>query len=244
MAHGRRFHFHPVASGFAAVGLAVLVSLGVWQLQRLDWKRGLIAAVEARAGPPAKPLAGVRDAFAADTDVHYQRVVVSGRYGAEEAHVFGTLAGKPGYYVFAPFRTDAGATLVVNRGFVPQDRKAPDRRPPPPAERVAVTALFRERERKQGLAAVFAPPDDPSANVYYARDPARFGFPGDPPDDWYLDSLGLETTADAPRGGTTRIDFSNRHLEYALTWFGLAATLIGVYIAYGFRGAPDDDARP
>jgi len=128
--------------------------------------------------------------------------------------------------------------FFINRGFVPEDRKpAAARKDGQIAGQVSVTGLFRYAESKPFLARLVAPPDDPEGNRWYSRDPAQFATKLSTPviDDWYIDSLGTETPSLFPRGGTTRLVFNNRHLEYALTWYGLALTLLGVFLVYSRR---------
>jgi len=233
------FHFRPVLTLVAASAMAILIGLGTWQLQRLEWKRGLIAKVEARIGADAAPFEGVEKLWSQNQDTEYMPVFQEGVFRHDlEAHVFGTLEGAAGYYIFAPLELPhpAGEAryLYVNRGFVPQALKNPARRPQGQGEgEVMVRGLFRTPEAARGIAALVAPADDPAGNSWYRREPARFaeaaGISALPV---YIDSFGKENSAPWPKGGTTRVAFPNRHLEYALTWFGLAAALFGVWLAF------------
>lgn len=233
------FRFRPVLTIFAAIGLSILLALGFWQLQRLEWKNDLIAAVEARVGAAPEPFAKVFAEWRAGRDREYSPVTLAGVFRHElEAHVYGTLEGVAGYYVFTPLRLESPAGVAdfvyVNRGFVPQELKAPEHRADGQVEGpVAITGLFRAPQDEQGLAALVALKDDPSANFWHRRDPSLFAaharLSAAPV---YVDSFGKENPAAWPKGGTTRLDFSNRHLEYALTWFGLAGALAAVWFAY------------
>lgn len=233
------FHFRPVLTLLAASAMAILIGLGVWQLQRLEWKRSLIAKVEARIGADAAPFEGVEKLWRESQDTEYMPVFQEGVFHHDlEAHVFGTLDGTAGYYIFAPLELPhpAGEAryLYVNRGFVPQALKDPVRRPQGEvAGTVVVRGLFRAPEAARGIAALVAPVDDSEGNSWYQREPARFAeAAGIPALAVYIDSFGEENPAPWPKGGTTRVAFPNRHLEYALTWFGLAAALFGVWLAY------------
>jgi surfeit locus 1 family protein len=238
-----------VVPGIAALlALGILVGLGSWQVSRLAWKNGLVAQVEQRTRAPAIPLPG-REAWprmsAARDD--YRKVTVTGRFRHEaEAYLY-HVAGdsrqadrsRPqgqGYFVLTPLVTAAGDTVLVNRGFVPTDRRDPATRAAGQVEgEVSVTGLIRYPEER-GL---FAAPDDPARRTFYTRDLAVIGR-----------SLGLDPAGTAPFsvdadatpvpgglpvGGETRLVFANRHFEYALTWFGLALTLVGVFGAYAFQ---------
>jgi surfeit locus 1 family protein len=236
------FHFRPVLTLFAALGFAVLIALGVWQLQRREWKLDLIERAEARLA--AEPIS-FDDAVAraaAGEDMEYQPIFVSGVYAHDlEAPVFGTLGGDPGAYIFTPLDapgSDGGRRFIyVNRGFVPQRLIALETRAEGDVKGEAtVRGLFRSAEHPASFAKMFRPADQPEQNLWFTRDPerlaARHNIETVP---YYIDSSGAENPAARPKGGTTQLDFFNRHLEYALTWFALAAVLAGVYLAFSLK---------
>lgn len=226
--------FKPVLWIVSAVALIILLSLGTWQVQRLQWKTSLIDKVEARldAEPTALPEAlGMEQA---GEDIEYLPVrAVGGFPSTKTAHVFGTWDGEPGYYVFQAMLLDApsGETLIVNRGFVPQDLRA-EFYPLPNAE--AMVGLARRYDGATGIAAAVAPAGA-EAGTFYDRDLAKLaGYlaPGQEVIPFALDST-LPT--ELPKGGTTRVEFRNAHLGYALTWYGLAAGLVGVVFVMSRR---------
>jgi surfeit locus 1 family protein len=230
-----KFRFRPALTAAAFAALLVLCSLGAWQLRRLEWKYALIAKTELRLAAAPIPFEEALARAAAGEDLEYQPVMAIGAFRREAAaRVFSAHEGKAGILLFAPF--DAGGrTVYVNRGFVPQDAAPHAELDSPPAE-IRVEGLFRRAEEKAGLERVFAPKDQPTDNLYFARDPRIFGAARGldvPP--YYIDSFGRENRGPWPKGGLTRVEFANRHLEYALTWFGLAAALIGVYVAFSLR---------
>lgn len=227
--------------------LAVLLSLGFWQLGRLGWKQELIAQVEARAAaePVPLPASAQWSAMSAAAD-DYRRVRLTGtfRHGLEAYlyHVAGdsrsTGRVRPqgqGYFVMTPFDLQGGGTVIVNRGFVPLDRRDPATR----AEGqimgpVTVTGLIRFPEAR-GL---FAASDDPGGRIFYTRDIAAMARALDLRGTVAAFSVDADATpvpGGLPIGGETRLTFANRHLEYALTWFGLALTLIGVFAAFAVQ---------
>lgn len=237
--HWRRLVAPAVA---AAAAFAVLVSLGVWQLQRLEWKEALIARVAARidaepiAAPGPKEWPDVERA-----DLEYQPVSVTGRFLHQyEAHVFMTLAaprsqfGGMGYLVMTPLETADGWFVYVNRGFVPEAKKYGTTRPAGQVDaEVTVTGLFRAPRRS----AWFSPGDDISDNVWFSRDPGLFAEWHGPPAAWVAPYIidaryDPELRGGLPQGGETIVDFPNNHLGYALTWFGLAAGLVGVFAVF------------
>lgn len=230
----------PVAlAALAAFG--VLVGLGVWQLQRLAWKESLIAQVEARIHRAPVPLPPEVDwaqiDFARD---EYRRVTVQGRFRHDlEVQVYALVdqepdgSGGPGYWVVTPLGLGDGSFVLVNRGFVPLDRKAPSTREDGQVEGVVtVTGLLRLPEE----AGLFTPANDAAGDSWYVRDPEAIGSAKGlvrvAP--FLIDADATPNPGGLPRGGLTRIVFPNRHLEYALTWFGLAASLLGVFAAYAW----------
>lgn len=248
MTTNRSFQFFPGATAAMLLGVAILAALGTWQLHRRAWKMALVEAVTARVDGVPADLATVMRAYLAGEDPEYTPVATRGRFEpSAEFHVFGTIGPRPGYFIFTRFIPAGGegasAPFFVNRGFVPQDQRA--QMTAASADPTTLTGLFRKAERKPLFARWLTPPHQPDANIWYARDPALFQPPSQ--DDgtrdrspvetgWYLDSLARsETPGTYPQGGNTRIEFNNRHLEYALTWYGLGLTLIGVWLAFSFR---------
>jgi surfeit locus 1 family protein len=230
----------PALIAATIIALSILLSLGVWQLQRLDWKRDLIERMNARlaAAPIAFDEALARALSGEKMD--YQPVFLNGVYAHDlESAVFGTYSGAAGVYVFTPLDAADASTggrrfVYVNRGFAPQDFRDPEARVEGlVAGELRVEGLFRSAESRSGVAKWVAPKDQPSDNLYFTRDPvtlaARHSL--DAPA-FYIDSFGRESAGPWPKGGVTRVDIPNRHFEYALTWFGLAAALSGVVAAF------------
>jgi surfeit locus 1 family protein len=220
----------------ALAGIAVLISLGIWQLHRLAWKEALIARIEARVHAQPAPLPPESEWPALKPkDYEYRHVALRGRFASREALVFrgsGPEAGEgPGYLVLAPLILSDGAAVIVNRGFVPSAAKDAASYAPPPGE-VTVTGLMRDPEPRN----LFTPADQPDKNQWFTRDPsaiaAHFGLARAAPFSVDADYSGDPKAL--PRGGTTVIAFSSNHLAYALTWFGLAAALAGVFGAWAW----------
>jgi surfeit locus 1 family protein len=211
---------------FAALALPIvagLVWLGVWQLHRRVWKLALIAQVEQRlaAAPVAAP--GPERWPALSAANAYTRLHVRGRYlPGPITFVQATTDLGPGYWVLAPFASDRGFTLLVDRGFVPQEMKgAPI---PAPAGTVDVTGLLRPSEPHGG----FLRANDPAADRWYSRDVAAIAAKrGIGPVAPYFIAADAATSPGWPRGGLTVVRFPNNHLQYALTWFAMAALLAG-----------------
>jgi surfeit locus 1 family protein len=229
----------------ALAGLAVLFGLGTWQLERKRWKEELIARITARVHADAVPLASVTAAPVDKTDLEYTRVSVSGRFlHDKEQYRYAPSTSGQGWHVYTPLQTPEGSLVWINRGFVPDMRKIPATRLKGQVEGdVEVRGLIRLPPRP-GL---FAAQNDPAHNIWYWPDIAGMtaaAFRGRPD---AAKVLPLVVEADAkpappgglPAGGVTRLDIPNRHLEYALTWYGLAATLVGVYLAFSISRLRD-----
>ncbi|MDQ8029281.1 MAG: SURF1 family protein [Brevundimonas sp.] len=209
-------------AGLCLVLTVVFLGLGAWQVQRLQWKLDLIAQVETRAHAAPVPTPAPNDR--AGSEQAYQAVRADGVFdhGAETLVQAVTAIG-PGYWVVTPLRTDRGFTVLVNRGFVSTDKGATRDWSRPEGEQ-SVTGLLRLTEPKGG----FLRANDPAGDRWRSRDVAaianRRGVDG-PVAPYFIDA-GAATAGAWPRGGLTVIRFTNHHLVYALTWFGLAALCI------------------
>ena len=225
----------------SVVAFAILVSLGWWQLERKAWKEGLIAAIEARAHGDAGAIRP-EDEWSRwkPTDDEFRRVRVRGAFRhADEVRLHGLAEerrGKAvlGYYVFTPLALPDGSNLLVNRGFVTPDRlDAPSRPEGQVAGEVTITGLVRAPERRGW----FLPANRPADGEWFVRDIAEMsrvrGLSRTAP--FYVDADATPNLGGWPKGGQTRLVLPNDHLGYALTWFGLAGSLAGVFAAFAWR---------
>lgn len=223
-----------------ALSLPVLLALGFWQLDRLAWKEGLLAAIEERARGEAIDVAAFYDGLAGKPAEagEYQRVTARGRYlHDKEMYLYSPSATVgPGFNVVTPMLlTGSGRVVLINRGFVPESLKDPALRSEgQTAGDTNVVGLVRAPAVKGR----FVPDNDASANLWFWRDldgmvKAAFGTAG-PPGQALPFFVEAEAAAPGgwPRGGATELKLPNRHLEYALTWFGLAVALVLVYAVY------------
>ncbi|RYD65852.1 MAG: SURF1 family protein [Sphingomonadales bacterium] len=196
------------------------VALGIWQVDRRAWKHALIDAVETRstAAPVAAPLPGV--AVSAEGDA-YRRVRVTGRFLHDRETLVRAVSDLgSGYWVVTPLDTGR-FTVLVNRGFVPPDRRASaSRAAGNGAGQVTVTGLLRITEPEGG----FLRSNDPAAGNWYSRDVAAIAAArglGDAAP-YFIDADAAPNPGGWPKGGLTVLRFSDNHLGYALTWFALA----------------------
>jgi surfeit locus 1 family protein len=204
-------------------------------MQRLAWKEGLIAKIEARVHAPPVPLAEIEKG--SKDGIEYARVSVRGtfRHNAEQ-FVWAPEPGQgPGYHVYTPLQLEDGRFILVNRGYVtealrPQSARAGGQ----VGGEVEVVGLLREPPRRS----LFNPDHDSKTGVWFWRDfegmsRAALGADAGKAVHLFLDAETEPANPGGwPQGGTTRLTLPNRHLEYALTWYGLAAALVAVLIAF------------
>lgn len=215
--HRRVFAVLAVALAMASAGF---IALGVWQLQRMQWKDALIARVEARidAAPVAIPPREAWPVLTEESD-GYRRVRATGRYlpGVEVRTQAVTELGG-GSWVLSALRLPDGTVVFVNRGFVPHGVEAATA-PEGPA---AVTGLLRVGEPGGG----FLRRNDAAAGRWHSRDVVAIGqalgLPAASTAPFFIDAEAASATRAWPRAGMTVVRFRDHHLQYALTWFGLA----------------------
>lgn len=220
-----------------ALACSAFTALGIWQLYRLQWKLALIERVDSRihADPVAAPGPAQWPQISARRD-EYLRVLLEGRFLAgHDSRVQALTRLGPGFWILSPLQTPDGYSVLINRGFVPDDWKGDTTAD---AATVTVTGLLRLSEPK----GAFLRHNDAAAGRWYSRDVAALAAAshltavapyfvdaeaaaGDRPEQW-------------PRAGLTVISFPNSHLGYALTWFALALMCAGA-AAYVLR----DDIR-
>lgn len=220
---------------FTVPAVLLMLALGAWQVQRLVWKTELIDAFEARvvADPVTPP-----SAIAAEDmgSWRFRRVGATGQFlHDKELQITGKpYKGTAGFHVITPFLTDAGLIVFVNRGWVPEDRRRAADRPetlvPPPA---TIDGVIREA----GVKGYFVPENEPDNDVWFTVRPAamaaHLGIAGPVAADYYVDQLGeLPRPTKLPFGAAHTIAVRNEHLQYAITWFLLAITLMVVYVVW------------
>lgn len=223
----------------AGCAFLILIGLGTWQLERRVWKLNLIRQVDSRVEAPPHALPPPSDwAGLTRARDEYDHVTATGTFDhGKETLIYTVLSDAagpqkgPGFLVVTPLHLAGGGTVLVNRGFVPEAARAPAQRAAGQVEgQVTVTGLLRFPEE----ASYFVPANDPARNAWYRRDPVEIaaarGLADAAP--FLIDADGTPNPGGLPQGGETRLAFSNRHLEYALTWYGLAAALVGVTVAY------------
>lgn len=213
------------------LGVALLLGLGAWQLQRLAWKEALIAERDLRLKAAPVSLDVALKEFDADRSVEFLKVKAQGAFQHDaELFVLTTEGGVPGFEVVTPLVSREGVVVLVDRGFIPEPLKDAKRRPDSqPAGDVEVTGLLRRHVQNRGA---FTPDNDTAANIWYWWDiPAMLAFARVAPDQRVAPFV-LHIEPDPKAGRTlpspvaTDENLTNNHLQYALTWFSLAILLI------------------
>lgn len=197
------------------LGAGVLLSLGVWQMQRLAWKEGIIAQAESMMAAAPVPLLANPDPLVD----RYRAVSVTGRFTGKEAHVLtSSREAGPGFLVIAAFETQDGRRILIDRGYVPEVEKTTPR----PARSAEVTGNLNWPDDVNSS----TPPYDAGREIWYGRDLAGMSA-----------LLATEPVLIIARSDTgdgvipqpvTTVGFRNDHLNYAITWFSLAAVWVGM----------------
>ncbi|WP_395542801.1 SURF1 family protein [Neotabrizicola sp. sgz301269] len=208
-----------IVVGLAGVG--TLVSLGVWQMQRLAWKEGLIAEAAHQMDAAPVPLPARPDP---EKD-RYRPVTIQGSFTGEELPVLtsDSISG-PGFLIVGAFQTTEGRRILVDRGYVPEE----DRALPRPPREMEITGNLNWPDDTTSS----TPPPDARTGIWFGRDVAAMA-----------QALGTEPVLVVARSDTgdgvmaipASANFRNDHLQYAITWFLLAAVWAAMTGAYLWR---------
>ncbi len=217
--------------------LAMLISLGTWQVRRLVWKENLLQTIESRVHQPPRPLEAW---FKTEPGTDYWPVTVEGTFlHSSERHFFATYDGQSGYDVFTPLEIFPGNFVFINRGFVPFDRKdAATRAQGQISGKVKITGLARSILTVKPSSVL--PDNEPAKNIFYWKDFTAMrdsaGLPsGASMPELFIDADKTPNPGGFPIGGVTILDLPNNHLQYAVTWYGLAGALLVIWSVLAFR---------
>ena len=241
VAPGRRGPLgRPVLSLLFLLALALLVSLGVWQVQRLHWKRALIEDIAVAADAPARPLALMLEAVERGEAVDYARVVIDcpGIDQAPYLRLFALEGRATGFRAISVCAVEGAPypAILVDRGFVADADAARLTTGGAKPRHRAVVGLLRAPEPGNR----FTPGNRPAENAWYRRDADAMSRALDagPVAPVFLMLESPPPEGFGPRPAALPQQLSNNHLGYAITWFGLAAALAGVYVALLLRRSP------
>ena len=231
----------------ALAGIAVLIGLGLWQLQRLSWKQALIAEIESRAAAAPVSL----KAALALPDAEFVRVETRGvlQNGAER-FLMNSYDGSAGYTVITPLISEEGVLVLLDRGLIPAELKDPGKRPGPATEPATIAGQLRRHGAERG---VFVPDNDEAGNVWFWWDVPALLASIEVPPNLAISPYVLHVTPGSagskawPRPQALTINLRNNHFAYALTWFGLAlalAAVAGVFVRQRLRVAETSGLIP
>ena len=221
---------------FAGVGFVILFGLGTWQIDRKEWKEALIETLRQRASAAPIPLPPRAEwVTPKSTSDEFKRVTFRAVFDhSQEAYVYtvGSMlrpdVTQPGYWIFTPAKLPDGSVIVVNRGFVPQNAQDPRTRPEGQVEgAIEIVGAMRWPEQR----GAFTPNDDALRNVWYLRDhrviAVAKGWGDVGP--FFIDQEAPPAPGGLPRAAALTVQLRNEHLQYALTWYGLAGVLVVVF---------------
>jgi len=220
----------PVPTLMTLPVVLLCLGLGVWQVQRLHWKEGLIAQ---RAAALAAPPVALPRTRAEARPLALRRVAAAGVFLNDKEIAVHAIApkGAAGFDVLTPLREADGRTVFVNRGFVPTGLKERATRPAgEPVGSVNVAGLLRLMPAyKPGW---FVPDNQPERGEWFWIDlkamTAADGLSQVAP--FYIDADATPNPGGWPRGGASLPELPNNHLQYAITWFALALAAVVIYV--------------
>jgi surfeit locus 1 family protein len=237
----------------ALLTFVILIGLGTWQLQRRAWKEGLIATLNTKlaAPPTALPPRAAWPSLDQQNN-EYRRVTLTVTFdNTKEAFVFAAPSAfrpdvsSPGYWVFTPARLADGGTVMVNRGFVPESRQDPKSRPEGEiAGPLQIVGAMRWPDARHW----FTPSDEPAHNLWFSRDPQGIATAKDlgtslgPVASFYVEQETPAPPGGLPQPGKLVVELPDNHLQYALTWYGLAIVLVVIFGTWAFGSARDESA--
>lgn len=238
---GRRFRPGLWPTVAVGVAVAILVTLGTWQLQRLAWKERLIERLAERTS--AAPMDLPRDLSDSEA-LAYLPVRLTGRFLHDrEMYLVGrSYRGQAGFHVVTPMALEDGRAILVDRGWVPPERKDPETRAEGRGDAlVTVEGLLRPGGWRGS--ALFKPTNQPAERLWVWPDlpemAAEAGLER-AVDTVYVAAGAAADSARYPIGGRTELVLRNDHLQYAITWYALAAVLLVIYLLHQSKPAGED----
>ena len=206
------------------------MSLGVWQMERLQWKNNLIQKIEQNKNENPMDINEIIQKKKLGEKIEYHPVIITGTFQHQlEQHYWATQDNKVGYFIYTPMIMENKKIVFVNRGYVPTENKNSDTRQKGQVQGIVkVKGLIQNPQRKK--ANRFVPDNDMEKNIFYWKsleDMAQNAFGEEEIDllNFFVDADNTPNDGGWPVGGMTRVEFPNSHLLYAITWFALAVAL-------------------
>ncbi|RKF74874.1 Cytochrome oxidase assembly protein shy1 [Golovinomyces cichoracearum] len=228
-------------------------ALGTWQVQRLNWKTGLIAKFEDRLVRPPLPLPPKVDPEAIH-DFDYRRIYAKGQFCHDKEMLIGPRIqeGKDGFLVITPLeRPDSHSSVLVNRGWIDKKFKDQNLRDPElgcPQGEVVVEGLLREPFKKN----MFTPDNTPEQGKFYFPDVKQMAELAGSQPVWIEETMKIlapdllasweRESKGIPIGRAPEVNLKNNHAQYIFTWYALSlATSVMLWMVV--RKPPPDIAR-
>jgi len=218
-------------------GIGFLSALGTWQVIRMTWKEELIARTQARSSGEPVSLIALEEIWKQSADVGYMKVELQGTFDHEkEMYYFNTLNGTTGWNVITPLYLSDNRVVLLNRGFVPTKLKDKAKRSAGQIEGlVKITGLARNPITQKPNS--FMPDNELDNRDFFWKSYSQMAslvsdVPASDILPFMVDAGASDLEGGFPLGGTTRMNFPNSHLQYAITWYGLALSLLAVGSAF------------
>ena len=220
---------------FSFFVFVMLLSFGTWQVKRLYWKEALIERYleQSQSNPVVNP-----SDLKTNNINEFKSIQFKGNFLHEnEIYITGkTYEGNAGFHVVTPLILDDGRVILINRGWVSEDYRDPAKRAFSLIDgRVSVAGILR----RPGVKGYFVPENDPQNGFWFTLVPSQInrhlGLGDTAIDQFYADALRTSDVVTLPIAAKTKLNLRNAHLSYAITWYGIALSLIGVYLAFHYQ---------
>jgi surfeit locus 1 family protein len=223
---------------FTTILFVCLCLLGNWQVERLDWKLGLIDQLTTRVNQQPVTLP---DGEIDPEELEYLSVEVTGKFLNDKEMTLYSIGpnGEAGYDLYTPLELDNGRGIIINRGWVPERLKTQSLRPDSlPNGMITVEGLLR----KPWCKLWYGPENDPAQNNWFYGDVNAMANTAllDDYFSMYLFAAKKQGEIGLPIAGRTELNIVNNHLDYALTWYGLAIVLLGIYFLTHIKKKPSE----
>jgi len=213
------------------LGLAILLSLSIWQLKRLSWKKNLIETRIDRFEKNSKKLNEFEDI----SNSEFYKVNVVGSFLNKKEMYMPALSknGNNGFHILVPIKLLNGKTIIYDTGWVPTHKKGKEERINNLDNKISMKESVIRLPGRKGK---YQPDNEPENNFWFFVDTEKMSkfLNLNIEKEFYLEAVNNGPNG-YPLGGQTRIYIRNNHLQYAITWFLIACTLLGVFLAASIK---------
>ena len=198
----------------------LFLSLGTWQLYRLQWKQDLISQID--QGLKSTPIK-----YSNKIKNDYQRVVLNGKYNYEnQIYLYSLNAkGQPGFDVITPFKTIEGDNVLINRGWINKEMK--NKTEINLSNKSEIFGLLRKIVKKN----IFKPENDTEKNIWFSININQIKkITGKNFSNHVVFLEDNLTNLPVPKKIT--IDVPNNHLKYAITWYSISISILFYFLYF------------